>query len=238
MPCLNSDSDGCKTNHERSTDPHETVLDLSTLKPKFIDAFHHESALPLWFSLLLHTSTVCIATQIKTNFAKLSAVCLDSIAARLGIALTSQTRSSLLSAFAQLQPHTDIKPALAKLRSHGLKTVAFSNSSQELISTQIKNSGLTDYFDEIISVEATGSFKPDPNVYRFAAQRLEAPVHQLRLVATHDWDTHGALSAGLHAAYINRNGTPYNPFYKQPDISSTDMNEIVSQILNLPHHHR
>jgi HAD superfamily hydrolase (TIGR01493 family) len=65
--------------------------------------------------------------------------------------------------------------------SHG----CFSNSSLTLISTQTKNAELEDYFDDIISVEKTGSFKPDPNVYKFAAEKLGESVSALRLVATH-----------------------------------------------------
>jgi FMN phosphatase YigB (HAD superfamily) len=34
----------------------------------------------------------------------------------------------------------------------------------------MKTAGLVDYFDDIISVEETGSFKPDPDVYKFAAE--------------------------------------------------------------------
>ncbi|MDO6749928.1 HAD family hydrolase, partial [Gilvimarinus sp. 1_MG-2023] len=80
------------------------------------------------------------------------------------ITLTDDLRAELLAGFASLRPHADIKPALATLRSHGFRTVAFSNSSLTLIANQIKNAGLESCFDEIISVEETGSFKPDPAV--------------------------------------------------------------------------
>ncbi|MEW6997576.1 haloacid dehalogenase type II [Colwelliaceae bacterium BS250] len=212
-------------------DINETVLNLSSLKPKFSDAFGNEGALSLWFSLLLHSSTVCIATKVKANFAELSGVMLDSVAVRSGVALTEDIRAELLTSFASLLPHSDIKPALNKLRSNGFRTVAFSNSSLNLISTQMKNAGLVDYFDDIISVEEMGSFKPDPNVYKFAAEKLGESVGSLRLVATHDWDTHGALSVGFNAAYIDRTGIPYHPFYRRPDICATTMESIVDQII-------
>jgi 2-haloacid dehalogenase len=213
-------------------DINETVLNLSALKPKFSDAFSNEGALSLWFSLLLHSSTVCIATKVKTNFAELSGVMLDAVAVRLRVSLTEDVRAELLTSFASLLPHSDIIPALKKLRSHGFRTVAFSNSSLTLISTQMKNAGLEDYFDDIISVEETGSFKPDPDVYKFAAVKLGESVSSLRLVATHDWDTHGALSVGLNAAYIDRSGIPYHPFYRRPDIYATTMESIVDQIID------
>ena len=95
----------------------------------------------------------------------------------------------------------------------------------------MKYAQLTDYFDEIISVEETGSFKPDPTVYEFAAQKLQQPIDQLCLVATHDWDTHGALSAGLSAAYIDRTGVLYNPLYLKPKLQSNSMINLIDMII-------
>ncbi|WP_028024053.1 haloacid dehalogenase type II [Enterovibrio calviensis] len=212
-------------------DINETVLNLNSLKPAFSEAFGSDEALPRWFSTLLHASTVCISTKVQTQFAELAGVALDSMSAKYHVELTDTQRTALLVAFANLKPHSDIRGALETLRSHGFKTVAFSNSSLNLISAQMRNSGLDQVFDEIISVEETGSFKPDPRVYEFAARTLGVSVGDLRLVATHDWDTHGALSAGLKAAYIDRSGVPYHPLYLKPDIQSATMDGIVEQII-------
>jgi 2-haloacid dehalogenase len=212
-------------------DINETVLDLTTLSTQFNQVFGNDNALSLWFSQLLHASTVSIATALKTNFAALADAMLDNIAARYAMTLTAEHKAELLSCFAKLQAHADIKPALATLRAAGFKTVAFSNSSSALLSSQLEHAQLTEYFDEIISVEQTGSFKPDLHVYQYAAQRLGQPVGSLRLVAAHDWDTHGALSAGLKAAFIDRKGLPYHPLYRQPDIFATNMQRIVEHII-------
>lgn len=212
-------------------DVNETVLDLSSLKPKFKTAFGDESVTATWFSMLLHSSTVCIVTGVKTNFATLAGTMLDTISARLGVKISDKMRGDILKSFASLPPHEDIKPALTRLRATGYRTVAFSNSSLDLVTTQIGNAGLTEYFDEIVSVEETGSFKPDPKVYEFVARRVGRPIDELRLVATHDWDTHGALSTGMHAAYIDRSRAPYHPQYRLPDVNATTMEAIVEQII-------
>ena len=212
-------------------DINETVLNLESLKPKFKDVFGSEDALSLWFSKLLHSSTVCIATSVSSNFGELANAMLESVAAHYNCRLTGKKRSELLACFSNLPAHEDIKEALSKLSASGFKTVAFSNSSVNLINAQMNNSGLTNFFDTIISVEDTGSFKPDPNVYKFAAEVLAEPVENLRLVATHDWDTHGALSAGLKAAYIDRTGSEYHPLYLQPEINSKTMGGIVEKII-------
>jgi 2-haloacid dehalogenase len=212
-------------------DINETVLNLSSLKPKFKSAFGNDAVTGTWFSMLLHTSTVCILTNVKSDFATLAGIMLDTISARLGIKLSDATREDILSSFASLPPHDDIRPALNRLRSAGYRTVSFTNSSLNLVTTQINNAGLMEYFDDIVSVEETGSFKPDPKVYEFVASRLNRPIKMLRLVATHDWDTHGALTAGMNAAYIDRSGAAYHPQYRQPDVYATTMEEIAEQII-------
>lgn len=214
-------------------DINETVLNLDSLKPVFGAAFGDERVLTTWFAILLHTSTVCALTNVKTNFAILTGNALDVVAARLGTVIKKSERDNILHAFTNLKPHSDIEPALTCLLSAGYRTVAFSNSSFNLISTQIANAGLMDYFNEIVSVEEAGGFKPDPMVYKFVANKLNQPPHMLRLVATHDWDTHGAMSIGMTAAYIDRSNVPYNPQYLRPDVFAGSMIDVVNKIIEM-----
>lgn len=212
-------------------DINETVLNLSSLRPKFNAIFGNEQITDTWFSMLLHTSTVATITGLNTDFAQLAKISLQTLATKLHIRLTTATITDILSGFSSLSAHQDIKPALAALRQAGFRVVALSNSSRVLISQQIRHADLNDYFDDIISVEEAGTFKPSIDAYRFAAQKLKCEVHQLRLVATHDWDTHGAMCAGLKAAYINRNGALYNPLYHQAEFNESSMEAIVERII-------
>jgi len=214
-------------------DINETVLDLSTLRPLFKAVFGDESVTSTWFTMLLHSSTVCSLTDVKTDFASLAKIMLESLAGKLKVNLTDQMSYDILNAFAGLTAHDDIKPALQKLRLAGFRCIAFSNSSLQLINQQINNAGLKEYFDDIVSVEESGSFKPDYNVYQFAANRVHRPIELLWLVATHDWDTHGAISAGMRGAYIDRSGAPYHPLYCQANVEGKTMGEVIEKIITL-----
>ncbi len=212
-------------------DINETVLDLSSLRPIFKAAFDDEGVTTTWFSMLLHSSTVCALTGVNTDFASLAEVILNTVAARLNVRLSDTTKDEILGEFARLPSHADIKPALGRLRSAGFRTVAFTNSSLNLVTKQIQHAGLADDFDDIVSVEKTGTFKPDATAYLYVAERMRRPIGELRLVATHDWDTHGALAAGMQAAYIDRSGEPYHPLYHKPDIFEKTMEGVVDQIM-------
>jgi len=212
-------------------DINETVLDLSPLAPKFEATLGDALLASTWFATLLHASTVCALTGVKTGFADLAGQMLDRLAALRGRSLTLADRNVILDSFANLSPHSDVLPALEKLHAHGYRTVAFSNSSRALVTKQIANSGLADHFDAVLSVEAAESFKPDEKVYAFAAERLDRPIGDLRLIAAHDWDTHGALTAGMQAAYLDRTGAPYNPLYLRPDIEAKKMVDLAEAII-------
>ena len=212
-------------------DINETVLDLSALRGWFETAFKDPSIATVWFANLLQSSAVCALTDVKTGFAELAGIALDTVAARKEVSLSEKQRNDILSGFASLPAHPDIVPALEVLKSNGYRTVAFSNSSQNLVTNQIANAGLNNLFDEILSVESTGTFKPDQRAYRFAIKRLERAPRDLRLIATHDWDTHGAMTAGMRAAFIDRMGAPYHPLYKKPDVMAKDMRDVVQLIV-------
>lgn len=211
-------------------DINETVLDLSSLRPKFEAVFGSSGITDIWFARLLHTSTVCALTGVETGFGVLAGSMLDFVAGRQDLSLNETQRTDILGTFAELEPYPDVAPALQRLNHAGYRTVAFSNSSQALIDSQISTSGLGDLFDLTVSVEPTGTFKPDPKVYRYVAEQVARPIEDLRLIATHDWDTHGAMATGMQGAYIDRSGTPYHPLYRKPTAISDTMIDLVEQI--------
>lgn len=212
-------------------DVNETMLDLSPMRPKFETAFGNDAVMATWFSMLLHTSTVCALTEVKSDLGTLADGVLNTLATRLKIPLSDATRAEILDGLMHLPPYADVKPALSRLRCAGYRTVAFTNSSLAMAKQQIDHAGLSDVLNDVISVEPTGSFKPDARVYHFVAEHFKRPVETLRLVAAHDWDTHGALSVGMRAAYLDRSGATYNPLYRMPDICASTMQEVAESIV-------
>lgn len=212
-------------------DINETVLDLKALKPLFEAMFADQVHMGQWFASLLHSSNIANITNVKTNFRELVEVCLDKFAAEFDISPENSKRDEIINAFKALPPHDDIIPALQLLQDHKFKTIAYSNSSNQLLNDQIANAGLSAYFDDIISVENSGYFKPFAAAYQHAETILSMSLSNMRLVAAHDWDTHGAMSAGMAGAFINRKKTIYNKLYLQPDITGTTMVEIAEKII-------
>ena len=57
---------------------------------------------------------------------------------------------------------------------------------------ETQNSGLRDYFEQMLSADAVRRLKPAPEPYRMAAEGLGVDVGEIRLVAAHAWDVAGA----------------------------------------------
>ena len=214
-------------------DVNETLLDLSVLKPQFERVFGDSAVMSQWFAVLLHTSVVVTVTDAYQTFGALAGAALDVVSGRLGVELAEDDRGSILDTIRELLPHPDVASSLERLREAGFRMATLTNSAPAVVEAQISNAGLSEYFEQQISVDEVQAFKPSPEPYRLGASKLGAELGDLRLVAAHDWDVHGALRAGCHGAFIARGGRTMHPLYDTPDIVGPDLISVTDQILEL-----
>jgi hypothetical protein len=72
---------------------------------------------------------------------------------------------------------------LRALKDRGMKLAILSNGTPSMLAAVVRNSGLEDVFDAVLSVEEVGVYKPHPSVYALAAQRLHcAGAHLLPVI--------------------------------------------------------
>jgi 2-haloacid dehalogenase len=117
------------------------------------------------------------------------------------------------------------------LHDAGLRLAALTNSAPAAAETQLSNAGLKEFFEQIISVDAVKRYKPAPEPYRWAAERLGVHIGDMRLVAAHDWDVAGAMTAGCKAAFVARPGMVLNPLMPRPDVIGKDLTEVTQRLL-------
>jgi 2-haloacid dehalogenase len=97
----------------------------------------------------------------------------------------------------------------------------------------MENSGLRDYFEQVLSADNVKRLKPAPEPYRMAAESLGVEVEGVRLVAAHAWDVAGALRAGCAAAFVARPGMVLDPLVEPPDVVGADLREVADRILQI-----
>jgi len=166
------------------------------------------------------------------DFAKVGGAALAMVCERRGVSLNDDQRGEIMKGMRELPPHPDVREGLRTLRENGFRLVTLTNSTPTMVEAQLKNAGLADYFDAMLSVDKVRKFKPDPVVYGMAAEELGATASDLWLVAAHNWDTTGALAAGWRAAFISRPGMVTGPLDHEPTVRGSTLPEAVTGILN------
>lgn len=212
-------------------DVNETLLDLSPLQPVFKQVFGDAAVLQQWFSLLLHSTVVTTITSTYSDMGDLAKATLEVVAARRQVNLEERDRGRILTTMGSLPCHADVKDNLQRLKDAGFRLAPLTNSSPQMVDQQIANAGLASYFERWFSVDSVGKFKPDAAPYQMAANELGEELSQTRMVAAHDWDILGALTAGCKGAYVARSNNIYNPTYQKPDIMAADLYGVTDQIL-------
>lgn len=212
-------------------DVNETLLDLSALDQEFERVFGDPARRGIWFAQVLQNSLVATITGKYNDFGKIAAAALDMTAQRFGLALREEDRKAILGGIRSLPPHPDVKSGLHRLKEAEFRLFTLTNSPPHVVEAQLQNSGLSEYFERSLSVDAIRRFKPDVEVYQMAARELGTSIEQIRLVAAHDWDVTGALNAGCAAAFVARAGKVLNPLMPMPDIVGKDLIETAEKII-------
>lgn len=215
-------------------DVNETLLNLDAMKASVAQALGgRPDLLPLWFTTMLQHSLVATVGDHYDDFGVIGAATLQMVARNQGIELTDEAAKQAISPIRSLPPHPDVKPALEQLKQAGFRMVTLTNSSQAGVDEQMKNAGLTDLFEDRLSVENVQMFKPHSHVYKWASRKMNVPPEDCMLIAAHGWDIAGALWAGWRGAFVSRPGAQLYPLAKQPEIIEPDMQQVAAQLLQL-----
>jgi 2-haloacid dehalogenase len=213
-------------------DVNETLLDISALDAPFEELLGSAALRGQWFSQMLQLSFVGGLTGDYIDFTTAQRAALQMIADRAGREITERAEGEMVDRMRSLPPHREVGEALAELRKTPLKLAALTNSVHEVAEDQLRNAGLRDCFDAVISADSVGALKPAPAPYLAVAEAFDAGIGEVRLVAAHSWDVSGALAAGARAAFVARPGMVASPIGPAPDIIGADIAEIVEQIID------
>lgn len=146
-----------------------------------------------------------------------------------GVSFTPEEVVEFMTAWQKLSPFPEVVPALHRLQQR-FKLVALSNGEPHFLDHLAKNRIQYD-FDDIISVETVGAFKPHPGVYRRAAANLGLEVGECMMVSSNSFDVVGARACGFRGAFVDRYGFPYEDSPFRPDVTVSDFTALADALL-------
>ena len=116
--------------------------------------------------------------------------------ATAGVSPTPVQVDDLLTAYLRLPAYDDVAGGLTAFRAQNARMLAFSNGTAASVREVLGNAALLGLFDDVVSVDEIGTFKPDPVVYRHLVARGGAQATDTWVVSANAWDVIGAKSSG------------------------------------------
>ena len=147
----------------------------------------------------------------------------------LGLPCDAATHTRLLESYYHLAAYPEVPASLARLAVNR-RLVILSNGTPQMLAAVTRAAGLTAVFDELISVEAVGVYKPSPRVYALLPQRLGVPPEAIGFVSSNAFDSTGAKAFGLRTYWVNRQDTPPDGLGYPPDVVVRTLAELADRL--------
>jgi 2-haloalkanoic acid dehalogenase type II len=115
--------------------------------------------------------------------------------------------AALLRSMRSWQPFPDTRPALERARAAGMRLAIVSNTDRDIIAHTVRHIGVE--FDDVITAEDAGAYKPADAVFDYALERLDTPPGEILHVAFgFKYDIGPAARHGMQTAWVNRHAEP------------------------------
>lgn len=174
-------------------------------------------------------------TGEHADFLQVTGDSLDYTAQQMRLDLTAEKREQLIRAYSSLKPWPDTVSALKKLKAAGIRIIALSNFTPKMLRENSDAAGISSLFDDLLSTETNGTFKPDPNAYALGIKALDLSKDEIVFAAFGSWDAYGARSYGYPTVWVNRFDLPPERLGKHPDRTTKNLDGLLEFVLDSPH---
>ena len=149
----------------------------------------------------------------------------------LKVELSQEKEAAMIAQYQHLPAFPDAADGLRALKARGHRLMAFSNGPEKNTRPLLRNVGLYDLVDDVVSVDDRQTFKPDPIVYQYLITRLGGSAEQTWVISSNPFDVLGAKHAGLHAAWVKRGADKiFDPWDIEPDLIVPDLGALADAL--------
>ncbi|MFQ5998947.1 MAG: haloacid dehalogenase type II, partial [Candidatus Bathyarchaeia archaeon] len=159
------------------------------------------------------------------NFWEITRKSLTFTANSLGVTIDEKNRQTLMDAWAMLIPYPEVTNVLSSLKSKKPLAV-LSNGDRNFLDRLLKNTGLTNFFTQVLSADEVRKYKPAPEVYALAAERLAVGLGEILMVSSNSFDVVGSKASGMKCCWVRRSSVPLDELGVQPDAEVADLTAL------------
>jgi len=179
-----------------------------------------------WRRKQLEYTWLRAVTGDHCDFHQVTADGLDWALDAAGLSDDAALRDRLMDLYLRLAPYPEVPAALSALRARGRRLAILSNGTPSMLSAAVTSAGLDSIFEEVLSVEAVGVFKPHPSVYALVEHALGVPPGDTVFVSSNGWDAGCAAAFGFTTVWVNRSGDPVDRLPGRPNHIVRDLSAV------------
>jgi 2-haloacid dehalogenase len=212
-------------------DAYGTLFDVNSAAQQAQNVLHEkwQQLAEVWRMKQLQYTWLRSLTGRHVDFWQLTVEALEFALDSLQLG-NAQLRDKLMELYLQLSVHPEVPNTLLRLKTGGLKCAILSNGSPRMLAAAVKNAGIKDLLDAVLSVEEVKVYKPHPAVYQLAVDRLSLKASAICFVSSNGWDAYSAKAFGFHVIWCNRSNQAPERIPETPDAeirTLSDLPEIV-----------
>lgn len=212
-------------------DAYGTLFDVSSVARVAQDALGErwQALSDLWRTKQLQYTWLRGLAGHHADFWQVTGDALDFAMATLKIDEPG-LRERLMNLYLSIAAYPEVPAMLAALKARGIKLAILSNGSPAMLAAAVKNSGIEEYFDAVLSVEDVGIYKPHPTVYGMAPQVLGLAKENICFLSSNSWDAYSAKAFGFRVLWCNRFGQAPENIPSMPDGEIVDLSVLPDLI--------
>jgi 2-haloacid dehalogenase len=170
-----------------------------------------------WRERQLRYSWLCSMMGKYEDFWELTTRALDATLEENALASDHNIRNRLLSLYSELSAYDEVPEVLANLKADGHRLAVLSNASPSMLEKAVEAAGISEWFDELLSVDVLKCYKPTPAVYQLVTERFDCAPRDVTFFSSNNWDISGAGAFGFKTIWVNRTGAPWDKLPGSPD---------------------
>jgi len=212
-------------------DSYSTLVDVDAAEAALSDRVGDpEPVSRLWRARSLAYTFVANQIDAYQPFYEINRDALQYALDAHGVDISADERDEILAVYHELDVFADVRDGIERLREGGYDPYVVSNGNPEMLASMVEHADIGDLIEDTISADEIRTFKPASDLYRHAAARTGTPIDRIAHVSAGWFDVMGAVHAGMQGVRIDREGTPWETFDGEPDLTVVSIYEFADAL--------
>ena len=207
-------------------DAYGTLFDVNSAAAKCKDKIGNrwESFSSAWRTTQLEYTWLRSLMKTHKNFWEITEDSLDH--AMETFKIKKQMRNELLDLYKKLSPYPEVEECLKNLKTKKIKIAILSNGTPDLLMELVESNKIKNYFDDLLSIESVGIYKPDSKVYELPIKKYNCKPENICFMSSNTWDVSGGGIFGYNSVWVNRFNKVFDKLGYQPKFVINNLKEL------------